>query len=121
MFHCMTVKIPVKGTIFSYRMTFTNETTGYYYDMGEKGMDNHQFSFPNMDVEGRFTINGKTHVIKNTTAWFDRQWGVADTSDQLTKGKGMDRLSWLWIGFPMGEKRDRYGFLEIIGDVCGEA
>ncbi len=36
MWHAMTVKIPVKGTIFSWRMTFTNETTGFYYDMGEK-------------------------------------------------------------------------------------
>ena len=36
MWHAMTVKVPVKGTIFSYRMTFTNETTGFYYDMGEK-------------------------------------------------------------------------------------
>lgn len=38
LWHAMTVKIPVKGTIFSYRMTFTNETTGFYYDMGEKAM-----------------------------------------------------------------------------------
>lgn len=36
MFHCMTVKIPVRGTISSWRMTFTNETTGFYYGMGEK-------------------------------------------------------------------------------------
>ncbi len=38
MFHCMTVDIPQMGLVFSYRLTFTDETTGYYYDMGEKAM-----------------------------------------------------------------------------------
>lgn len=84
-------------------MTLYNGTTGLLLFLS--AMDNHQFSFPNMDVDGTFTLNGKTHVIKNTTAWFDRQWGFADSSHDLLEGSGMNRLSWLWIGFPLDDAR----------------
>lgn len=85
------------------KMILYNGTTGLLKMLDN--MDNHQFSFPNMDVEGTFTINGQTHKVTNTTAWFDRQWGFADTSKSLLEGKGMNRLSWLWIGFPLNEER----------------
>lgn len=84
-------------------MTLYNGTTGLLKFLDN--MDNHQFSFPNMDVEGTFTINGVTHKVVNTTAWFDRQWGFAETANSLLNGTGMNRLSWLWIGFPLNENR----------------
>lgn len=59
-----------------------------------------------MEVEGTFTLDGKTHQIKNTTAWFDRQWGFNNTSNQITEGEGLNRLSWAWIGFPLGKNRE---------------
>ncbi|MFV0363008.1 MAG: lipocalin family protein [Suipraeoptans sp.] len=34
-FHLMTVKVPNMGIVFSYRLTFSNVTTGWYYDSGE--------------------------------------------------------------------------------------
>lgn len=84
-------------------MTLYNGTTGLLLFLDS--MDNHQFSFPNMDVKGIFTYKGVKHEVKNTTAWFDRQWGFADSSHSLLEGEGINRLSWLWIGFPMGENR----------------
>lgn len=104
----MYLKLEVKGAVVdlklrSRNMTLYNGTTGLLPFLG--GMDNHQYSFPNMDVEGTFSLNGKTHKVQNTTAWFDRQWGFADASSALLEGSGMDRLAWLWIGFPMNEER----------------
>ncbi|MEC0232802.1 lipocalin-like domain-containing protein [Paenibacillus kribbensis] len=104
----MYLKLNVKGTIVDLTlrprdMTLCNGTTGLLKFLG--GMDNYQFSFPNMDVEGTFTLNGKTHKVQNTTAWFDRQWGFSDASHALLEGTGMNRLSWLWIGFPINEAR----------------
>ncbi|MFD0897496.1 lipocalin-like domain-containing protein [Loigolactobacillus binensis] len=117
----------VDATLRPRDMTLYNGTTGLLKFLG--GMDNHQYSFPNMDVSGTFTLNGKVHQIKNTTAWFDRQWGFADTSAALLEGSGMDRLAWLWIGFPLNEKRTaavslwdsfaadgRYGFATVYNE-----
>lgn len=80
-----------------------NGTTGLLLFLSS--MDNHQFAFPNMDVEGTLILNGTEHKVRNTTAWFDRQWGFADTSHDLLEGNGMNRLSWLWIGFPLNEAK----------------
>lgn len=85
-------------------MVLYNGGTGLLYFLSS--MDNHQFSFPTMEVEGTFTLDGKTHQIKNTTDWFDRQWGFNNTSNQITEGEGLNRLSWAWIGFPLGKNRE---------------
>ena len=37
-YHLMTVEIPLKGVVFSYRFTFSDVTTGLYIDTGETSL-----------------------------------------------------------------------------------
>ncbi|MCD8368198.1 MAG: carotenoid 1,2-hydratase [Clostridiales bacterium] len=41
----------------------------------------YQYSFPNMEIAGTVTIGGRIYEIKDTIAWFDRQWGTVDKID----------------------------------------
>lgn len=79
-----------------------NGTTGLLHFIAS---DSHQFSFPNMDIEGTLTIQGKAYPIKNTTAWFDRQWGFEMS---MTEGvapfmPGMFQDAWLWLGLTLNK------------------
>lgn len=78
-----------------------NGTTGLLY---LAGTDSHQFSFPNMDIEGTLTIKGKEYTIKNTTAWFDRQWGFGFSQTEGF-GPGMFQVSWLWLGMTLNDDK----------------
>lgn len=93
----------VEATLRPRRNVLYNGGEGLLKFLGN--MDNHQYSFPNMDVEGTLTIKGESVPITNTTAWFDRQGGHADSASELLQGGGMDRLAWLWVGFPLNEDR----------------
>ena len=61
----------------------------------------YEYAFPDMKMEGTFTFDGKKYLIKNATAWFDRQWGKmtlkGDKSDTFMPGKS----TWLWLGLFM--------------------
>lgn len=72
-----------------------NGTTGMLQFLGD--IDSRQFAFPDMNIEGIFTLRGKTYPIENTTAWFDRQWGF-DGNPNTINGTGMAKPSWLWLG-----------------------
>jgi predicted secreted hydrolase len=63
----------------------------------------YQFAFPNMDVQGTITIDGKVHEIENATAWFDRQWGYS-SPEILDPKAGAATAAWLWIGTPLNEE-----------------
>ena len=77
-----------------------NGTCGMLKFLG--GDFSYQYSFPNMDIEGTMTLKGKTIPITNTTAWFDRQWGVNKaSSDHINAGEGMNKLAWLWLGMTL--------------------
>lgn len=91
-----------------------NGTCGMLKFLG--GDFSYQYSFPNMEIEGTMTLKGKTVEIRNTTAWFDRQWGTnVKASDAISQGSGMNKLSWLWLGMTLEEGRgavslwDSYG------------
>ena len=81
-----------------------NGTTGLLKFMG--GIDSYQFSFPNMDIEGSFTLRGKTCRIEKTTAWFDRQWGF-EGNPNTVGGTGMNKPAWLWLGMTLNEDSRR--------------
>lgn len=72
------------------------------------GMDNYQYAFPNMDIEGVFTLNGKSYPITNATAWLDRQ--ISYGLDQGAFVKSNDPTvkfappSWLWLGVALGKE-----------------
>lgn len=75
------------------------------------GTDSYQYSFPNAEVDGTITIKGKEYRVKNTTVWFDRQWGIfANRRDQLVEstvkeGKQIESMvSWLWIGMTLNSE-----------------
>lgn len=77
-----------------------NGTTGYLALM----TGSYQFAFPNMDVQGSVTIDGKTYQVpEGTTAWFDRQWSFTLSSDGLSHKAGKALPAWLWIGTPINE------------------
>jgi len=73
------------------------------------GTPSYQYSFPNMKMEGVFTIKGKTYEVKNGTAWFDRQIGKVERPDVLQEGANLDgtlvagKSTWLWLGLALGE------------------
>jgi len=75
------------------------------------GTPSYQYSFPNMIMEGTFTIKGKTYEVKNSTAWFDRQIGKVERLDILQEGANLDgtlvpgKSTWLWLGLALGEER----------------
>ena len=75
------------------------------------GTPSYQYSFPNMKMEGTFTIKGKTYEVKNGTAWFDRQMGKVERPDILQEGANLDgtlvpgKSTWLWLGLALGEDR----------------
>lgn len=79
-----------------------NGTTGL---LDFVGADSHQFSFPNMEIEGTLTIRGKEYTIKNTTAWFDRQWGytLSNKESVMEAKPGVVQLSWLWLGMTLND------------------
>ncbi|MDS0526695.1 carotenoid 1,2-hydratase [Clostridium sp. SHJSY1] len=79
-----------------------NGTTGLLHFIGA---DSHQFSFPNMDIEGTLVTRGKEYKIKNTTAWFDRQWGYtsSDKESVVPMKSGVVQLAWLWLGMTLNE------------------
>ncbi len=57
----------------------------------------YQYSFPNMKMEGTFILQGHEYKVKNAYAWFDRQYGIAQTrTKEYSFGPG--KSSWLWIG-----------------------
>ncbi len=78
-----------------------NGTTGLLH-FGSN--DSYQFSFPNMEIKGTFTFEGKKYEINNTTAWFDRQWGYElSKTESVAKSKNMFQQSWLWLGMSLNE------------------
>lgn len=79
-----------------------NGTTGLLHFIAS---DSHQFSFPNMDIKGILTIKGEEYPIKNTTAWFDRQWGftLSEIESVAPFKPGMYQLSWLWLGMTLND------------------
>ena len=78
-----------------------NGTTGLLNFMGT---DSLQFSFPNMSIEGTFTIKGKEHKIKNATAWLDRQWSHRlDAESFAPDASGVVPPSWLWLGMTFND------------------
>lgn len=87
------VLLPRKATLY-------NGTTGLLKFMG--GINSYQFSFPNMDITGTFTLRGKTYSIEKTTAWFDRQWGF-NGNPNTVGGTGMNKPAWLWLGMSLNE------------------
>ena len=59
-YHLMTVEIPLKGVVFSYRFTFSDVTTGLYIDTGET-------SLPMKKVKigkNKFSIEVPTGIIE---------------------------------------------------------
>lgn len=79
-----------------------NGTTGLIH-FGSN--DSYQFSFPIMKIEGTFTFEGKTYEIKNTTAWFDRQWGYhLSSKESVVKLGNKFQPSWLWLGMSLNEE-----------------
>lgn len=88
---------------FKVKDVLYNGTTGYLDFFN----GSYQYSFTNMEVSGKYTINNETYEISNATAWMDRQWTkkIAD-SDTMTfapKTREDFNQSWLWIGMPLGE------------------
>lgn len=79
-----------------------NGTTGLLHFIGS---DSYEFSYPNMDMNGTLTINGKTYEIKNQKAWFDRQWAFnsIDTESVLPI-PGRKQLSWFWLGLNLNSE-----------------
>lgn len=92
-----------KAVVTPKKEVLYNGTTGLLHFIGQ---DSYEFAFPNMDIEGTLTIDGKEYEIKNTTAWFDRQWGFT-VSDTDTVGDFGDeskyKCSWIWLGLPLNE------------------
>ena len=78
-----------------------NGTTGLLKFLG--GGDSFEYGYFNMDIEGHVIIQGKTVEIRHATAWFDRQWGASGNANDVKEGKGMNKLSWLWLGMPLGK------------------
>ncbi len=71
-----------------------NGGTGLIH-LGNTG--SYQYSFPNMRMEGTYTLQGHTYEVKNACAWFDRQYGFVSTrTEGFTFAPG--KSSWLWIG-----------------------
>lgn len=82
-----------------------NGTTGLLHFIAS---DSHQFSFPNMQINGSLVIKGKEYKITNTTAWFDRQWGFQQSNKEgVIKYKpDMYQLSWLWLGMTLNDETE---------------
>ena len=80
-----------------------NGTTGLLKFLG--GGDSYEYAYFNMAIEGTVTIQAKTIEITNATAWFDRQWGFTQEANEVYEGSGMNKLSWLWLGLPLGSDR----------------
>lgn len=103
----MTLKIEVEDGELDVVLTpkkevLYNGTTGLLHFIGA---DSHQFSFPNMDIQGTLIIKGKEYTIKNTTAWFDRQWGYTSSDKEavIPMKPGVVQLSWLWLGMTLND------------------
>lgn len=79
-----------------------NGTTGMLYFLGA---DSYQYAFPLMEIEGNMTIAGKTVPVQNTTAWFDRQWGLEPTKDVYNANAGL-RMAWTWLGIVLNGGKD---------------
>lgn len=81
-----------------------NGTTGR---LNFAGMDNFQYAFPNMDIEGVFTLEGKSYPITNATAWFDRQISYGLDQSAFVKPDNPTLKfappSWLWLGMSLGK------------------
>ena len=70
------------------------------------GQSSYEYGFPNMTVEGTFTIDGQTYPVRNATAWFDRQWGTSTVTDPVEIERLADAIanaSWSWLGMAFGE------------------
>lgn len=104
----MTLKLEVAEGKLDVRLTpkkevLYNGTTGLLDFMGT---DSLQFSFPNMDIQGTFTIRGKEYRIKNTTAWLDRQWSHRmDIESLAPQTPGTVPTAWLWLGMTLNDDR----------------
>lgn len=73
--------------------------------------DSMQFSWPNMLVNGVYTLKGRTYKIENATAWFDRQWGTNLSLKDFASSK--DGLSWMWIGLDPSTGKDGIGAFSV--------
>lgn len=62
------------------------------------GSDSYQYAFPLMEIEGTMVLEGKTIPIQNTTAWFDRQWGLQSNNDAIFAAHPGMRMAWTWLG-----------------------
>lgn len=77
-----------------------NGATGYLALM----TGSYEFAFPNVDVQGTVTIDGKVYdVPEGSTAWFDRQWTTTFAPDSLSQQSDNPLPAWLWIGTPINE------------------
>lgn len=99
----MTLKLQVEDGALDVVLTpkkevLYNGTTGMLQFLGD--IDSRQFSFPNMGIEGTFTLRGTEYKIQNATAWFDRQWGFSGNPN-TGDATGMAKTSWLWLGMAL--------------------
>jgi predicted secreted hydrolase len=85
---------------FSPREVLYNGTTGYLSLM----TGSYQFAFPNMEVRGTVTIEGRQYEVpEDTTTWFDRQWSHTLAPDALSQQSSGPLPTWLWIGTPIND------------------
>lgn len=85
----LNVELIPQGTILN------NGAVGLFPLMG---VDSHEFGYPDMSVSGTMEMNGHVYEIKDTIAWFDRQW--VTTLPNMSK---MSKAAWLWVGLPLSD------------------
>ena len=105
----MTLKLTVDDGALDVTLTpkkdiLYNGTTGLLFFLG--GINSYEYAYPNMDIEGTFTLKGTEYSIQGATAWFDRQWGDeydpnANSGTQASSQMG----AWLWLGMPLNAEK----------------
>ena len=105
----MTLKLTVDDGALDVTLTprkdvLYNGTTGLLFFLG--GIDSYEYAYPNMDIEGTFTLHGEEYSVRNATAWFDRQWGDEYNPDEYSGTQTSPQMgAWLWLGMPLNAEK----------------
>jgi predicted secreted hydrolase len=93
-----------------YKMTVTLKRKNNILYNGATGLidfgalKSYEYAFPDMEMNGILTFDGKEYKVESASAWFDRQWGMmsifGDKSDVFMPGKS----KWMWLGLVLDDQ-----------------